>query len=311
MTSSAPSRDSLAAILGGHLERLRRYAAAVPRHLRVFDVGEDAARAYFGLDAATLEELSGAGLPCVEDESGRRFAFADLHYLALRSGRPSAYRRGITAWANTFAALGEAPASDVRVEVRPQADADDAVVVLPARSLAVSVEKDVPAAVLEVVQRAPSVAPPPDLCDVAVEIGSYDFYVVPLDAPDRAELSRTIHAGDCGSVLAILREGLEAIGYECRTRFGLLLSVPYSTQHVWVEALVDDQWLALDPLMLGVMKQFGGLDEALWPPYRPLNATFVDISEFPAGARTASVVSSNGEGIASTFFTKISPHLEP
>lgn len=272
-----------------------------------FDVAEKVTPAYFGIDADTLSALCRAGLPYVYGPEGRQFSFADLHFLALRSGRASAYSRGITAWAHTLAALAKASDPAVEVMLLPQSTIDEAVIVLPDRTITRSVVANVPAAVIEVSPREPSARLPKAMRDVVNEVGAYDFYVLPANSSDRPGVARRIRAGDCASVAHVLRQDLETIGCECRTRYGLLVSVPYSTTHIWVEARVDHQWVAFDPLMLSVMKRFGGLDEGAWPAYRPLNIALIGVANVLPG-EAVEIISSDRSAIATSFATSVHSH---
>lgn len=308
ISSQARAASDAPPVMAEHLDLLKRYARAVPADDRTFDVPEISALTYFGLDSATLDELCQAGLPSVRLPEGRFFSFADLHFLALRSGRPTAYGRGITSWANSLRELSGGGKSVVDVTLVPQEVATNAVVVLPDRSITRALEERVPAAVITAEQIDPDASIPVEIRELAIAISGYDFYLIPDRSQNRSGIARSIRAGDCESVATLMREELEALGYRVRTRFGLLLSVPYSTEHVWIEALVDGNWLALDPLMLSLMKRFGGLDEVSWPPYRPVNAAVIGVSELSLGELPTHLVTTEGRALLVTFLTRIRRH---
>jgi Transglutaminase-like superfamily len=307
MSTSAASSSRA---LRGHLHDLQELHRAVGVQSLTLDVDETFARLYFGIDREMLDELRRAGLPHEDADDGPRYCFGDLHYLSLRSGRASAYRRGVATWATTLAALDARGRARVEVEVVPHESAADARILVRDGVRAAAVTANAPAAVIEGEQRHPRSVVPDDVRDVLTTIGEYDFYVLPDAAKARTDLARGMRAGDCESVARVLREDLEALGRECRTRFGLLLAVPYSAAHLWVEVRIDGEWLAFDPLMLSVMKRFGGLDETAWPADRPLNIGVVGLTDV-AGEAPAGIISSAGTALRTTYATTIAPAPEP
>ena len=92
------------------LDAVDRWIAAlgaVPPAARVYDVSPRRAELEFGITTAIANVLSDRGLPrsCFEGET--RFAWSDLHYIALRLGSARPYLRTMRSWAHPVANAGQ------------------------------------------------------------------------------------------------------------------------------------------------------------------------------------------------------------
>src|SRR5262249_33602711 len=72
---------------------------AVPPAARVYDVTPRRAEVEFGITSAIADLLSDRGLPRSSFEGETRFAWSDLHYIALRLGSARLYLRTMRSWA--------------------------------------------------------------------------------------------------------------------------------------------------------------------------------------------------------------------
>lgn len=133
------------------------------------------------------------------------------------------------------------------------------------------------------------------------DLAAYDFCWLrpPLEA-DLPFIRRT-RLANCRSTAGLLVEQAPRLGVEARLAHGLLLAPPYSTPHNWAEVRVDGAWVALDPLLLGLLARFAGLDAAAWPPHRSPGAILLRLAE--PGTPLVSVADT-GAPLEATFLTK-------
>lgn len=133
------------------------------------------------------------------------------------------------------------------------------------------------------------------------ELADYDFCWLrpPLEA-DLAFVRRT-RLANCRSTAGLLVAEAPRLGVEARLAHGLLLAPPYSTPHNWAELRVDGEWVALDPLLLGLLARFAGLDAAAWPPPRSPGAILLRLTEPGTPLVTAT---DDGAPLEATFLTK-------
>ena len=88
------------------LDAVDRWIAAlgaVPPAARVYDVTPRRAELEFGITSAIAKLLSDRGLPRASFEGEARFAWSDLHYIALRLGSARLYLRTMRSWAHSVA----------------------------------------------------------------------------------------------------------------------------------------------------------------------------------------------------------------
>src|SRR5204863_8078849 len=105
---------------------------------------------------------------------------------------------------------------------------------------------------------------------------------------------------DCGDAALLLAMECARLGIVSRTAYGLLLAVPFSTPHTWVEIRAGDRWIPLDPLLMRVLAQYTTLDASAWPPIRSPGAVLLRL----AGHETP-IVLADGRPLEASFPTRI------
>ncbi len=255
------------------IDRLRR----IPDDARTYDCDVHFASLHFGFDEAALRELADAGVPCVEDESGMRFDTCDLHYIGLRLGTATTYLWAIQRWVAGLKQFTAQPATHVTVtyvaQLAPGASAQPGTVRLPSgedRAVVLEQGRCVAEARLELRSRWPAL--PRAAAAVAREVAeSLSFCLLPAALQGDVELVRRIGMSDCLTAASVIVAEWRRAGLEARVSSGLLVSLPYSSGHGWPELRSDDgTWIPMDPLMIRVMCDHGGLDASRWPPDRSL-----------------------------------------
>jgi hypothetical protein len=258
------------AISGVPLDAVDRWIAAlgaVPPAARVYDVTPRRAELEFGITPAMAELLSERGLPRSSCDAEARVAWSDLHYIALRLGCARLYLRTMRSWAHSIASAGQAGAQRIGLRYRTYANPGATVgVLLPeGRRVNAVVGPDQIVATLNVEMASCERTFPPGVQRILHEAAGFDFYMLPPTlAGDLAFARRTGLAGCFTASRFVVGECLER-GIDARMAYGLLLAPPVGTPHEWAEIRLGDVWAPADPLLLGILGRFAGLDASRWP----------------------------------------------
>lgn len=259
---------------------------AIPDERRAFAVAPEQAEREFGVDAALARRLVDAGLPHASGGDGSRFWRTDLHYVGLRLGCATVYQGVLNRWAGALTSLSARTRTPVEVRCRAYATAGTTVELLaPAgeRLQATVGDRSAPplrfAAVMEGAPAELGGAPAGALGELLADLATYDFcWLEPPLETDLAFVRRT-RLANCLSTACLLVDEAPRLGVEARLAHGLLVAPPYSTPHNWAEVRTGDDWVALDPLLLGLLARFAGLDAADWPPPRSPGSVLLRLTE--------------------------------
>jgi hypothetical protein len=259
--------------------------------------------------AAAADELIAHGLPHADgpEGAGSLLWATDLQYLSLRLDRGRVYQGVLNRWASALTAFSERAETPVAIRCRAYAPPGATVELLAPGGERVRAEAGAGGAPLgfETTMRGRLPSLPDALAgrlgELLTDLAAYDFCWLrpPLEA-DLAFVRRT-RLANCRSTAGLLIEEAPRLGVEARLAHGLLLAPPYSTPHNWAEVRIDDGWLALDPLLLGLLARFAGLDAAAWPPERSPGAILLRLTEPGTPLVTAA---SSGAPLEATFLTK-------
>jgi len=279
----------------------------IPDDAREYAVGREQAEREFGFDAAALDELVARGLPHAPgpDGEGPLLWATDLQYLSLRLDRGRVYQGVLNRWASaltSFSALAEVP---VAIRCRAYAPPGTTVELLAPGGERVRAQVGDGAPLgFETTMRGLPPSLPGDLAralgPLLADLAAHDFCW--LRPPLEADLAfvRATRLANCRSTAGLLVEEAPRLGVEARLAHGLLLAPPYSTPHNWAEVRTDAGWVALDPLLLGLLARFAGLDAAAWPPPRSPGAILLRL----AAPGTPLVATAEGEALEATFLTR-------
>jgi hypothetical protein len=289
--------------IDGWIARLRE----IPDAERSFAVAREQAEREFGFDAEATDELIARGLPHADGNDEPLLWETDLQYLGLRLGCGRVYQGVLNRWAGALTSLSARAETPVAIRCRAYAPPGTAVELLAPGGARVRAEAGGGGAALAFETTMRGELPPlPDalartLGELLADLASYDFCWLrpPLEA-DLAFVRRT-RLANCRSTAGLLVEEAPRLGVEARLATGLLLAPPYSTPHNWAEVRTDDGWVALDPLLLGLLARFAGLDATAWPPARSPGAILLRLAEPGTLLVTAA---DTGAPLEATFLTK-------
>lgn len=240
---------------------------AVPPAARVYDVTPRRAELEFGITSAFANLLSDRRLPSASVDGETRFAWSDLHYIALRLGSARLYLRTMRSWAHSVANAAERGSQMIGLRYRTYASPGATVdVLLPeGRRAKTVVGPDQIVARLDVRMANCDTPFPEAVQRVLHQAAAFDFYLLPPTlAGDLDFARRTGLAGCLTASRLVVSECLER-GFEARMAYGLLLAPPLGTPHEWAEIRLGDIWAPADPLLLSILGRFAGLDASRWP----------------------------------------------
>jgi len=283
---------------------------AIPEQARDFAVAREQAEREFGFDAAAVQELVARGLPHAAGPAGDGPLLwaTDLQYLGLRLGCARIYQGVLNRWAGALTAFSAQDEVPVQVRCTVYAEPGTEIELLApggARVRAQTGARGASALAFETTMRGRphelDAATAGALRELLGDLAAYDFCWLrpPLEAD--LDFVRRTRLANCRSTAGLLVEAAPALGVEARLAHGLLLAPPYSTPHNWAEVGTPDGWVALDPLLLGLLARFAGLDPAAWPPERSPGAILLALTE-PGTPLVTDARS--GAPLEATFLTK-------
>ena len=267
---------------------------------------------HLGLDSQLLRELAAAGLPCERGADGLRFEFGDLHYISLRLGFAKAFTWALRLWVSSLELFAAHRETSVSIAYMPQLTASTCGALGVARlpggeQRRVPLAHGKPAVHAETAQVGAWPPLPQEAARVAGEIADgLAFCLLPAVLRGDVALARRTGLADCFTAALLIVEAWQEAGLAARLASGLLVSAPVSTLHSWPELLVDSIWTAADPMMIGVMRDFGGLDAARWPPTRSVGPMLARVSESPEP-----LLAVGADRVEATFLTKVLGHGSP
>ena len=261
------------------IERISR----VPHSTREFTVSPDDAMRIFGIDGTALARLANAGLPYEIVGNERKYDEADLHFVGLRLGTAEVALVAARLMAKTLVRLTGIGSARFRVAYTYRGAAPGrAVVALPGdTSRELWAEPHAELAVVEAPTELNWPEVPPALSAVADAVGRLEWYRLRGDLVGDPDFSYATDLTECLAAAEIVRRRCVAEGYEARASWGLALAAPRSIPHAWTEVHLDGVWRPLDPFLLTLLRDFGGLPPAEWPLSRSPGAILLRVSELP------------------------------
>lgn len=302
-----PVDDALAraSALPGSVDAWLSRLRMIPDEHRDFSIGARQAELEFNIGGDLSRELIARGLRYDGAEGEERFAAVDLQYLGVRLGCADAYVRAMRSWAAALAMAAAHERLEATLRCAVPAAPGTHVDVLTAPQLRWSGPLDERRIATEwrAVTRSRRPALDRSLAGLLEEIASLDFCWTPVTLQCDLAFVRQTRLADCAGAAELLVGECARRGVRARTAFGLLLAVPFSSTHNWAEIDVgDDEWVPVDPLLLGLLQRHELLDAATWPATRSPGGVLLRLAE-----RELPLVTAGGEPLTATFLTKLRP----
>ena len=280
------------------LDAVDRWIAAlgnVPPAARVYDVTPRRAELEFGITSAIAKLLLDRGLPRSSVEGETRFAWSDLHYIALRLGSARLYLRTMRSWAHSVANAAQCGSQMIGLRYRTYASPGATVdVLLPeGRRVQAVVGPDQIVARLNV---------PAGVQRVLHQAAAFDFYHLPPTLAGDIDFARRTGLAACFTASRFVVSECQQRGIEARMAYGLLLAPPLGTPHEWAEIRMGDIWAPADPLLLSILGQFAALDPSRWSCTHSPNAVLLRL----AACKTP-IVDGPGGPLETSFVVSVAP----
>ncbi|MFL5829641.1 MAG: transglutaminase domain-containing protein [Solirubrobacteraceae bacterium] len=287
------------------LDAVDRWIAAlgaVPPAARVYDVAPRRAELEFGITSAIANLLADRGLPRSSFEGEARFAWSDLHYIALRLGSARVYLRTMRSWANSVTKAAQSGSHMIELRYRTYASPGATVdVLLPeGRRVKTVIGPDQIVARLNVHMANCESAFPPSVQRVLHQAAAFDFYMLPPTLAGDVDFARRTGLAACFTASRFVVSECQQRGIEARMAYGLLLAPPLGTPHEWAEIRLGGIWAPADPLLLSILGRFAGLDASRWPPTHSPNAVLLRL----AASRTP-IVEGAGRSVETSFVVSV------
>jgi len=206
-------------------------------------------------------------LPRSSFEGEARFAWSDLHYIALRLGSARLYLRTMRSWAHSVANAAQCGAQTIGLRYRTYASLGATVdVLLPeGRRVKAVIGPDQIVARLNVHMANCERTFPPSVQRVLHQAAEFDFYILPPTLAGDLDFAHRTGLAGCLTASRFVVSECQQRGIEARMAYGLLLAPPLGTPHEWAEIRLGDIWAPADPLLLSILGRFAGLDASRWP----------------------------------------------
>ena len=275
----APTTETGGAQLSALVERL----LSVPNQLRLFACDPAEAKRMYGLDERLLGELTAIGLPYEATGDGRRYSYADMHYLGLRLGTAVFHLRTFAAWARRIRPSTGLDRSRLRVHYVPHlADgvtATEGSVLLPDGRIETMLHSQQPAAEAVVSLQWSWPAIDRRLAAVIEEMSRADHYMFDLNGNLLDDEYPGCVVTDCRLSARALAARCGELGYATRWSYGMIAAPMFSVRHFWVDVQVGDVWVPVDAVVLGLLRRFQAIQPADWPATASLGGLLVRLSE--------------------------------
>ncbi|MEU8566863.1 hypothetical protein AB0C51_00610 [Streptomyces pathocidini] len=256
------------------VERVRR----VPSQHREYVHDVATARRTHGIPEDLLKELLDVGLPHGRANGTIAMDGLDLANVSFMLGLPSARAMALRGWATALRAARSEQAALYTLTVAPHCldpgcEKACEFSIAPEVAGHFGTDGEIDAVTGCVVHRRAaggSVLLPDEMRALTAQLASVEFHLLPPALQNDVGFLRSAQLADCPLAAEFLFREAGRRGFAARKSFGIFMAVPYSIPHMWIDLLVDGEWLPVDPLLLAMLASRGIIDAADWLPFRTL-----------------------------------------
>lgn len=250
---------------------------------RLFTVPADQSRT-FGIREELLAELESDGLPFRMKDGIKHYDGFDLNNISLHMGLPSLQKMAMRCWKSSLVAADETDqlsfSLEYRIDPSQLAMEDGALrVLVPFKGRQVVAPGQlIWSGAFARSTQLPSF--PPEIVELMqTTLAGVKFYMLREEVRWQSAFIEKNKLAECGGTSKLLCQKAHDQGIRARQVFGLILAQPYATPHYWIEFMVDDEWIAADPMMLRVLHMSSALNSQTWPEHRSPDAVLLALSE--------------------------------
>ncbi|PCI41242.1 MAG: hypothetical protein COB46_04390 [Rhodospirillaceae bacterium] len=264
------------------LEQAMFWVNKVPNNTRSFDTREDKLSGS-GVTPQTLAELEQLGLQSSTIDGVKHFDSYDLSNISLLLGLPSLQRMAMRCWRASLNNARNAKTMEAQIEYKIdpsqlENDQDDLSVLIP------NVGRTRTAISEQLWSGAQALHFQPDLPEklasfIKATLEGVTFFMLHEELRWNETFFLENRLAECGGASKFLVKRAREEGFEARQVFGLILAEPYATPHFWAEFKIDNQWVAVDPLLIRVLRRSAFLSAEMWPEDRSPGRVLLKLSE--------------------------------
>ena len=274
--SPAVPTASLDGVVGRALE--------FPDRLRVFDLDVEHAARRYRIPRDVLARLIELGMPSRGTVEHLLVDRLDIENVAIELPVPSPQRSVMRGWAAAIERSASQPENSYTIQIRvdcanPEHGRRCDLAIDPVLLAAAERCETLSHGVFRAVFAArPRYRPVSSLIDAVADMAQeLTFRVIERNSPPRQN-GPIGRFADCRTATSYIADRCRAEGIPARAQTGLLVITPFPMPHYWIEVLVDEEWVAIDPFMVKSLVEWGILDGSQWSIGRTLSPVLVPIS---------------------------------
>jgi hypothetical protein len=264
------------------VELLRR----IPDEFREFVITGRVARRRHGMSTELVDLLVASGLPTRDADGSTMFDNIDLLNVAMHLGI-SPWARAARRFWSTVLGTGRATPT-LRYFVEYQTSCPDPGHDGPCRytltvpegqtvEFSEHVRRTVSLVRVEIVPETVWPVLPDAARELVDAVLGLRFVLLPGGLRRDTAFARTAGICDCNGTAALLGEAARRLGVTVRSSYGFLVTPPFSSPHSWVDVLVDNRWVPVDPTLVTAMLDWGVLSSSEWSAYDSPGAVLVRV----------------------------------
>lgn len=250
----------------------------VPSRFRRYDQTAATARSAHGISTPLLEALLDNGMPHQSAHGALLFDALDLANASFHLALPSAHSMALRGWVSALRAASEATAVAYSISFRAQCPQPghpgECTLTQPPQVTSVIGRStgDFPPAEFSAsfTANTASIMLPPLFRELTAELAEVEYHLLPNELHEDIGFLKHSGLADCPLATEFLLRVGSSRGYVVRKSFGILVSMPFSVPHFWVDLNIDGEWHAVDPHLLRMLSVRKLVDPDIWPAYRTL-----------------------------------------
>ncbi len=232
-----------------------------PDSLRNFNTDASSAQSKFGITETLLNQLIAYELPYDIENETKYFDEYDLSNISLYCKLPSIQNLAIRSWINTVRLLSETvmPPTQALIEYKIDLSEDittkkNVDILTPNKGKVTVSVRNTPI----IFSTKHTLVPIKNISNSIIKsiieiVSSINFFLIPESLRWNIERINSAGLSECGGASRLLCIEAQKRGIEARQQFGLLLAKPFSTGHFWVELYINNEWCAVDPLLIKML----------------------------------------------------------
>lgn len=256
----------------------------IPSHYKKFTLNEETAEKTYGIKKEHLNQFIEQGLEFQEFHNERFFDRYDLSNLSLYFKLPSIQRMAMRTWGSTLKQSTQFNHIQIMISYLLANSLLNEQTTMPIKILTPDQGR-----ITKYFHEQPCVYTfstnkfiqqfllKNEAAKLIDQVKDIDFYMIPEELRWNIDFIKNNNMAECGGISKYLYQLAIQNHIPARQLYGILLAKPYSTTHYWTEFLIDEKWIAADPLLIKLLIEQFKLDSTLWNIYSPPSIAFLPL----------------------------------